>query len=464
MRRFACIRAWRPAFLDHLPDVAPVVTTPSTIGSNHTGSSMSRDALLPQRSSRQRQSVPLSLRARTELAERSNDIQYHVVTEDWFGQRVDDFVMQHHPEWSYESVKKLVQQGHIYRYRRNGKKRYTRLTDRLEFDELVVVPTHGFWQNQITAPSGVELDGVAMSSSASSSSPQHAEQQASGAQRTPGSATVSPSSRTARPRRHLSAALVEKAREMVLFKNEHVIVINKPSGVPMMPTANPLDMNIADMLPAWQYTYAHPPLVCHNLDSETSGCVVLARSPSAHRMLGRMFVKRVVPNSVYWGFCVGKPVVNFGRARMHCEETTAPKGGGRSTLIVRPSPTAHSRVAIAEFVVNASALEWGSFVSFYPLTTRRHQERIIAAHALRCPLLGDATYGGESAFPQSLALVWDPEDKGLPLHLHHRKVQLPFKKASGQFVCVTAPVPAHMERTFARLGWPCNADDPLIPG
>lgn len=410
MRRAIALFAWRPSFVDHLPDVAP-------------------SPQLQPVEKKKRQHLPLSLKAREELTQRSSDVQYHVVTQDWFGQRVDDFVTQHHPEWDYETVKRLVQQGHIYRYRKNGKRRYTRLTDRLEFDELVVVPTDAMWRSQIAPPSGVEAPNK--------TPPQRAQ------------------------RFHLSAAVKEKAHEMVLFKNEHVIVINKPSGVPMMPTSNPLDMNIADMLPAWKYTNAHKPIVCHNLDMETSGCVVLARTASAHRMLGRMFVKRVVPNSVYWGFCVGKPVVNFGRIRMHFETQ---KGDRGDIIVARPSPTKDSKVGIAEFVVNASALEFGSFVSFYSLTTRRHQERIMAAHALRCPLLGDAKYGGESAFPESLSLFWDPNDKSIPLHLHHRKIQLPYKNGAGEFVCVTAPVPPHMEKTFKRLGWPVDADDPLIPG
>ncbi|CAD2221179.1 23S rRNA pseudouridine955/2504/2580 synthase [Angomonas deanei] len=259
----------------------------------------------------------------------------------------------------------------------------------------------------------------------------------------------------------LSSAVREMAHNMVLFKNEHVIVINKPSGVPMMPTSNPLEMNIADMLPAWKYTNTSKPIVCHNLDRETSGCVVLARTKNAHRMLGRMFVKRVVPNSVYWGFCVGRPPVNYGRIRMHFE---IEKGQHGDVIVARPSPTKDSKVGIAEFVVNASALEFGSFISFYPLTTRRHQERIMAAHALRSPLLGDAKYGGENSFPQSLALFWDPADKSLPLHLHHRKIQLPYKNGAGEFICVTAPLPRHMMRTFEKLGWPVDADDPLIPG
>ncbi|CCW64209.1 unnamed protein product [Phytomonas sp. EM1] len=400
---------WRPSFVDHLPDP---ISTP----------------LMKPVEETRKHHIPLSLRARDVLANQSNDYQYHVVTQDWFGQRVDDFVMQHHNEWSYETVKRLVESGHIYRYRKNGKKRFTRLTDRLEFDELVVVPTHAFWQRGLAPPSGVEMDT---------------------------------SKSQVKSRFRLSSHAKEKALEMVLFKNEHVIVINKPSGVPMMPTTNPLDMNIADLLPAWKYTNTVNPIVCHNLDAETSGCVVLARTKNAHRMLGRMFVKRVVPTSVYWGLCSGKPVVNYGRIRMHFE---VHKGDRGNIIVARPSPTKDTKVGIAEFVVNASALEFASFISFYPLTSRRHQERIMAAHALRCPLLGDAKYGGENSFPQFLSLFGDSKGKEISLHLHHRKIQLPYKNGSGEFICVTAPLPPHMEKMFSRLGWPANADDPLIPG
>lgn len=379
-----------------------------------------------QKRVQRRPTRPVSLAAREQMEGQSNDKKFHVVDDKWFGQRVDDFLMQHHPEWTYGAIRKLVEQGHIYRFRRNGKKRFTRLTDRLEFNEMVVVPTASHWEKMI-APSGVveEVAGEPES-----------------------------------PKMHLSTKVRQMAHEMVLFKNEHVIVINKPSGIPMTPTKSG-EVNISDMLPAWKYTNASKPIICHNLDRETSGCVVLARSKNSHRMLGRMFVKRVVPNSVYWGFCIGRPAVNFGRVRMHLETK---RGEGGDMVVARPTPTKDTKVAIAEFVVNAGALEFGSFVSLYPLTTRRHQERIMAAHALRCPMFGDAKFGGESSFPQSLSVFWDPDDKGIPLHLHHRKIQLPYKNARGEFICVTAPVPDHMEKTFKKLGWPTDVDDPLIPG
>jgi 23S rRNA-/tRNA-specific pseudouridylate synthase len=367
---------------------------------------------------------PLSLKLREEISKQSDRRTYHEVTPETFGQRVDEFVLAKCPHWSYQDITKLVEQGHVYRYRKNGKRRYARLTDRLELNELVAVPNADLWQ-QIAPPSGLSDQPKA--------------------------------TKKAVP---LSPQLKRQALEWVLFKNEHVVVINKPCGIPMMPGTNQ-GINIADMLAAWQFTNGTPPLVCHNLDRETSGVVVLARNKNAHRMLGRMFMKRVVPNSVYWGFLSGTPTALFGRIRMHFEVN---KTRGGNQIVARPTPTATTKVAIAEYVVNANVAEYGSFVSFYPLTSRSHQTRIMAAHALRCPVIGDAKFGGNDAYPQALSAFWDPEDKGLPLHLHHRKVQLPYKNSRGEFECVTAPLPPIMRSTFQKLGWPTDADDPLIPG
>lgn len=372
---------------------------------------------------------PLSLKAREDLADRNLDNHHVVVGDSEFGQRLDEYVLAKFPHLSRPAIKRLVEDGSIYRYRFNGKRRYARMTDRLERGELVVLP------KSAASPEALANDMPHL---------------------------IMNEDGTRKERKHvsLSGAVREEALKWVLFKNKHVIVLNKPSGIPMTGGVG-VRLNVQDMLPCWKFTNPHTPLLVHRLDQDTSGVVVIARHPDAQKMLGRMFVRRTVPTSVYWGFLVGKPKAAYGRIRMHLEVS---KDSGSTHIVARAAPTENSRAAIAEYVVNASALEYGSFVSFYPLTNRTHQLRVMAAHALRCPVLGDAKFGGEAAFPQSLRTFWDPEDKGIPLHLHHRKIQLPYKNSIGEFETVTAPLPDHLEKTFKKLGWPTEVDDPLIPG
>jgi 23S rRNA-/tRNA-specific pseudouridylate synthase len=339
----------------------------------------------------------------------------------------------------------------VYRYR-NGSKRFCRLTERLEPGDFLVVPTREFFETTpVAPPAGDVYESL----------------------RT-GSGAVAAEARLAEERRrdvHLSGKMRQEALDWVLFKNQYVICINKPSGVPVMRSADG-GLNLTDLLPAWRFTQNYRPLVCNHLDQETSGIVVLARTHDTHRMLAKMFSKRAVPNSVYWGFCVGTPKAISGRLKMHLETPAAGGRDGRHSgvVIARPAPTPESKVAVAEFVVNASAAEYASFISFYPLTSRRHQLRIMAAHALRCPIVGDAKFGGDTAFPENLdALLGnvsgDPVNRmNTKMHLHHRKLQLPYKKRNGEFECISAPMPEHMKATFKRLGWASNLDDPLIPG
>jgi 23S rRNA pseudouridine955/2504/2580 synthase len=386
---------------------------------------------------------PLSLKAREDImTQRSADFEHIVVDDESFGQRLDEFVLAKYPHLNYGQLRDMVQRGELYRYRHNAKRRYTKLTDRLERGELVVVPPSVRAQADSVAALNVNRDGLQEPEIISE--------------------TTSEIGPDGKPKRHvsLSAKVREEAYKWVLFKNKHVIVINKPSGVPMNGGSG-VKLNVHDMLPAWKFSNPSAPLLVHRLDQDTSGIVLLARSHDAQRMLGRMFVRRAVPNSVYWGFLVGKPAAKFGRIRMHLEIDKA-KGG--TQIVARTTSTDKSRAAIAEYVVNAGALEYGSFVSFYPLTSQTSQLRIMAAHALGCPVLGDGRFGGETAFPQNLSSFFDPEEKGVPLHLHHRKVQLPYKNSRGEFETVSAPLPAHMQDTFRKLGWPVNVDDPLIPG
>ena len=377
---------------------------------------------------------------RVQEVDRGTTPHHYRVQDPWVGSRLDAFLSHHHPEWNPEVVYKLVRAGHIFRMKSHtgNTVRSSSVGDRLERNDVVVLPPHlPMGYERFLTPSIPEVTETA--------------------------------------REKFSSRVRNLAQSWVLFKNAHVIVINKPPGVPVHQSPDSTAVNIQDMLPLWRYTNPHRPSLVHLLDKETSGCLILARTPSAHRMLHPMFVRRCVPTNVYWALLSSAPKARVGRIRMHMEFTrplqhddkgnptskTTRREGER--IIVRPIPSEHSKAAIAEYTVNETLSQYGAWVSFYPLTNHRHQIRIMAAHALRSPILGDAKYGGNAAYPGALRTFWDPEDRGISLHLHHRRIQLPYKhKASGEWICVDAPLPPHMERTWDTLGWNKSAHDPFI--
>ena len=391
---------------------------------------------------------PVSLAVRQRIVDDSPHKTYHKITpESGFGARMDDYIKELHPDFSRETITKLVENGHIYKYNsKTGKKKYCRLTDRLQNGEMLVIPKSDMYAkgNVVGSPMGDVYDSLRTGSGDAARDFREYEEK--------------------RKEIHLSYKTKQEALDWVLFKNPYIVVINKPAGIPVNRTADGT-LNVSDMLPCWKFTNSSRPLLCNNLDRDTSGIVVLARNHDAHRMLAKSFQKRLVPNSTYWGMLVGTPKAKTGRIKMHLENDRA-----SGSTIARLSPTADSKVAISEFVVNANAAEYASFVSFYPLTSRPNQLRVMASHALRCPIIGDARFGGENAFPENLdALLGNVAGdeigrKETKMMMHFRKIQLPYKKRNGEFECVNAPIPSHMKTVFHRLGWPTNVDDPLIPG
>ena len=101
-----------------------------------------------------------------------------------------------------------------------------------------------------------------------------------------------------------------------------------------------------------------------------------------------------------------------------------------------------------------------SWLSMKPITGRTHQLRA-HAEAIGHPIIGDPKYGHESG---SEARPVDPM-RAIPagvekkLHLLARRLILPHPK--GGMLDVTAPLPAHMKKTFDLFGFDISRDDPI---
>jgi RluA family pseudouridine synthase len=91
---------------------------------------------------------------------------------------------------------------------------------------------------------------------------------------------------------------------LILFSDEEFLVINKPSGLRVIPDGydRTLPTLLTELTPQWGRLY-----VVHRLDKDTSGVMLLARTPAAHRNLSMQFSAHSVAK-VYTALCTGVPV------------------------------------------------------------------------------------------------------------------------------------------------------------
>ena len=170
----------------------------------------------------------------------------------------------------------------------------------------------------------------------------------------------------------------------VVFEDDHLVVVNKPSGVLSQPGRQIYGSIATQMREA--YPEANGPLLVHRLDMDTSGLMVLAKSRDVHRHLQQQFEHRKI-----------------GKRYVACL-TFAPRAcGGLITLPVRPDIDNRPRQIVCHEHGKYAATIWHRFstvsgdarVVLYPVTGRTHQLRVHMAHGcgLANAIQGDRLYG-----------------------------------------------------------------------
>ena len=167
----------------------------------------------------------------------------------------------------------------------------------------------------------------------------------------------------------------------ILFEDDFVIVINKPAGLLSVPGKT--DEPSAESL-------LHAKAV-HRLDQDTSGLLVLAKTPEVYKTLQSYFQRRDIYKR-YEAVCVR----NEGMSELVNE--------GMIDLPLLPNPydrprqmvdREHGKPAITRYVIRERRAGGTMLVDFFPLTGRTHQLRVHAAHpeGLNAPIVGDRLYG-----------------------------------------------------------------------
>ncbi len=249
-----------------------------------------------------------------------------------------------------------------------------------------------------------------------------------------------------------AAAQPEAIALDILFEDADVLAVNKPAGMVAHPGAGNPGGTLANAALAHSPGIAavgdaQRPGIVHRLDKETSGILLIAKTPAAHQALQAQFKARAV-RKLYLAVCVGdaqpprgtidKPI---GRDPSH-RQRMAVLAGGRPAL---------TRYAVAEVFRGAGqaveaapgvavVIEAGkaySYVRAQPATGRTHQIRVHFA-SIGYPIAGDALYGATRQDPLSQAIA--------PRHLLHAGELTFALPGTGRAITLTAPLPEDMRR------------------
>ena len=224
----------------------------------------------------------------------------------------------------------------------------------------------------------------------------------------------------------------------VVHEDEHVLVLDKPAGLVVHPGAGHARGTLAAAVLAHAPGTAgvggsRRPGVVHRLDRDTSGLLVIAKTPLAYESLTAQLAARTV-RRVY-------RAVAHGRMAPAAGVIDSPIGrdpGDRKRMAV--CPVGRGRRAVTEFRVLERFSEF-TYLEARLQTGRTHQIRVHLA-SLGHPIAGDDVYGGRRRRPLPVPL------EGLALHATALAFVHPLTQRRLEF---TAPLPPRIDRLLSHL-------------
>ena len=248
--------------------------------------------------------------------------------------------------------------------------------------------------------------------------------------------------RPAREREPLSDDEAAFVRDLVIHRDAHALVLNKPPGLATQGGTR-THQHLDRLLDGLADQAGNRPKLVHRLDKDTSGVLLVARSARAASHFSKAFSGRTA-RKVYWALVVGVPSADEGVIDMPLAKQ--PGTGGEKMHVDREAGlAAKTRWRLVDRAGNRAA-----WLELQPLTGRTHQLRAHMA-AIGHPIVGDAKYGGAEAF-----LTGGISRK---LHLHARRLRI--DGPDGKAIDHQAELPAHFAESLATLGFDRMAGDSL---
>ncbi len=231
----------------------------------------------------------------------------------------------------------------------------------------------------------------------------------------------------------------DQIEKMILYEDDHVLVLNKPFGLAVQGgsgTKKHIDGMLENM--ADRFGGDRPRLV-HRIDRDTTGILLIAKTRDAAAKLGKTFQSRSA-GKTYWALVSGVPKPAQGKIEAALVKASGPDGDRVRKAL--PGEQAVAMHATTHYSVIDQVGRKAAWVSLKPVTGRQHQLRA-HMHMIGHPIVGDNKYDGDKNMPA--------ENMDVKLHLHARRLIIDHPK-TGKKIDISAPLPDHMQRTWATLG------------
>ncbi len=312
----------------------------------------------------------------------ADDVRQFTVGEDDDGVRLDRWFKRHLPQVGFGTVSRWARTGQL---RVDGKR--AKVDDRLTPGQVLRVP-----------PGGEDA------------------------------------ARTKRQRRELTAEDESLAQDILITRTKAALVINKPAGLATQ-GGTKTTRHVDGLLDAYAGEDEPRPRLVHRLDKDTSGILLVARTPGSAAFFSKRFSGRSA-KKIYWALVVGVPDIHEGEIEAPLAKQPG-SGGEKMHVDTENGQPAKTVYRVVERAGNAAA-----WVELQPMTGRTHQLRVHMA-AMGHPIVGDGKYGGQDAF-----LTGSVSRK---MHLHARRLII--DAPGGQKLDVTADLPEHFAQSMEQLGF-----------
>src|SRR6195952_3469934 len=230
-----------------------------------------------------------------------------------------------------------------------------------------------------------------------------------------------------------------KFAALILFENDDIIVVNKPPFISSLDEREGGEVNMLRLAKQ----YSPDAQICHRLDKETSGALIIAKNPEAYRSVSMQFEHRQVKKFSHAKmkvhhfleeFFTALPILNVGKGNV----TISRQDGKRAET----------------WFQSLKYFKHYTLVECRPVTGRMHQIRIHLA-TQRASIAGDEMYKGEPVFLSKIKRKYhlgkDQEEQPIMKRFALHAFEVTFKLVNGKDITIHAPYPKDFETLLKLL-------------